>query len=101
MYYHLFFASLIGIPIRIMSSAIGLKICVITAAIKKCKSIVNKNKKKHDKIILLAKTMLYSMEVLISKVFIDLNISHEFVLINNVLKEYDAKKEEINNLKIS
>ena len=41
------------------------------------------------------------MEVLLSKVFIDLNISHEFVLINNVLKEYDAKKEEINNLKIS
>ena len=58
MYYHLFFASLIGIPIRIMSSAIGLKICVITAAIKKCKSIVNKNKKKHDKIILLAKTVI-------------------------------------------
>ena len=34
------FASLIGIPIKIMSSAIGLKICAITARIKKYKSII-------------------------------------------------------------
>ena len=33
------FASLVGIPIGITSSAIGLKICAITAAIKKYKSI--------------------------------------------------------------
>ena len=48
------FAPLIGIPIGILSSAIGLKICAITAGIKKCKSIIKK-KKKHDKIVLLAK----------------------------------------------
>ena len=35
------FASLIGISIGITSSAIGLKICVITAGIKKYKSIIN------------------------------------------------------------
>ena len=29
------FASVVGIPIGIMSSAIGLKICVLTAGIKK------------------------------------------------------------------
>ena len=34
------------------------------------------------------------MEVLISKVLIDSNISHdEFVLMNNVLKKYDDMKE--------
>ena len=33
------FASLVGIPIRIMSSATELKICVITTEIKKHKSI--------------------------------------------------------------
>ena len=38
------FASLIGIPIRIMSSAIGLKICAVTARIKKDKSIIKKKK---------------------------------------------------------
>ena len=39
------FASLIGIPIGIMSSAIGLKICAITARIKKYNSVIKKNKK--------------------------------------------------------
>ena len=68
------------------SFAIGLKTCVITAGIKKFKSIKKKkkkkNRKKHDKIELLAKSILYSIEVLISKALIDSNISHdEFLLI--------------------
>ena len=46
------FASLIGIPIGITSFAIGLKICAITAGIKKYKSIIKKKKKKHDKRVL-------------------------------------------------
>ena len=92
------FASLLGIPIGITSSAIGLKICAITAGIKKYKLIIKKKKKKHDKIVLLAKSKLNSIEVLISKALIDSNISHdEFVLINNVLKEYEEMKEEIKN----
>ena len=43
------FASLFGIYVRITSSAIGLKISVIAAGIKKCKSIIKKRKKKHNK----------------------------------------------------
>ena len=65
------FASLVGIPKEVTSSAIGLKICPITAGIKKHKSIIKKNKKKHDKILLLAKSKLSSIEVLIFKVLID------------------------------
>ena len=38
------FTSLIGIPIEIMSSAVGLKICAIAAEIKK--SIIKKKKKR-------------------------------------------------------
>ena len=70
------FASLVGIPIGITSSTIGFKICVITAGIKRYKSINKKKKKKHDKIILLSKSKLNSLEVLISKALIDSNISH-------------------------
>ena len=89
-----------GILIGIKSSVIGLKVCAIVARIKKVKLIIKKKKRKHDKIVLLAKFMLNSIEVLISKALIDSNISHdEFVLINNVLKEYDNMKEEIKNLK--
>ena len=95
------FASLVGILMGIKCSAIGLKICAITAGIKKYKSIIKKKKKKHDKIVLLAKSKLNRIEVLISKALIDLNISRdEFVLINNVLKEYNKIKQEIKNLKI-
>ena len=83
-----------------MSSAIGLKVCAIAPGIKKCKSIIKKKKKKHDKIVLLAKTKLNSIEVLISKALANSNVSHdEFVLINYMLQEYDDMKEEIKFLK--
>ena len=52
------FASLVDIPIGITSSPIGLKICVITARIKMYKSIIKKKKKKHNKILSLAKPKL-------------------------------------------
>ena len=94
------FDSLFGILIRITSSAIRLNIFAITATIKKCKSIIKKKKKKHDKIVLLAKSKLNSIEVLISKALINSDISHdEFVLVNKVLKGYNDMKEEIKNLK--
>ena len=92
------FASSVDIPIGITSSAIGLKVSAITAEIKNYNSIIKK--KKHDKTVFLANPKLNSIEVLISKALIDLNISHDkFVLINNVLKEYDDINEKIKNLK--
>ena len=69
----------------------------ITAEIKRYKSII---KKKHDKTVLLAKTKLNTTEVLISKALVDSYISYdEFVLENNVLREYDDMKEEIKKSK--
>ena len=92
------FAFLDVISIGITSSAIELKICGITAGIKKYKSIIKKKKKKHDKILLLVKDNLNSIEFLISKALIDWNISHdEFVLINDVLKELYVMKEKNKN----
>ena len=65
------FASLVGVPIGIISSAIGLNICAITTGIENYKSVNKKKKKKHDKMISLPKFKLSSKEVLISKVLID------------------------------
>ena len=80
---------LVGIP------AIGLKISVITAGIV---SIIKRKKKEHDKIVLLEKSKLNSTDVLISKALIVWNIIHnEFVLMNNVLKEFYVMKEELKN----
>ena len=62
------------------------------------KLLIKKKKKKHDKIVLVAKYKLSSIKVLISKALIDSNISHdEFDFINNVLKEYAKMKEEAKN----
>ena len=94
------FSSLVGIPIVITGSAVGLKICVITAAIKKQKPIIKKKKNNPGKIVLLEKSKLNSTEFLISKALVDSLVIHdEFVMINNVLKEYVEIKEETKNLK--
>ena len=90
------FPSLFGISIGITSSVIGLKVCAITLRIKKCKSIIKKKKKKHDKIVLLGKSKLSSIEILISLTLIDSNIIHDkLVWISNVLKKFYDTKEEI------
>ena len=92
------FASLVAILVGITSSAVGINICAITVGIKKYKSIIKKKKKKHDKLVLLGKDKLNTIEVLISKALIDSYISHdEFVSVNNVLREYNKIKEVIKN----
>ena len=58
------FASLVGILVGIASSTVRLKISTTTAGIKK-------ERKKYDKIELLAKTKSNAIEILISKAFID------------------------------
>ena len=68
------FTSLVRIPVVIASSLAAIKNCVITAEIKKYNSIINKHRKKHDKIVLLAKTKLNTIEGLISKVLINSSI---------------------------
>ena len=70
------FALLAGIPVGITSSPIGSKSYGLTEVIKKYKSIIKKIRKKLAKITLLAKTRLNNVEVLISKIIIDSDISH-------------------------
>ena len=90
------FASIVGIPIGFTSSAIGLKICEITAGIKNYRSIIKKKKNRNDKIVLLSKTKLNTTEFLITKALTDSYISHyKLVLVNNVLKKFDDMKKEI------
>ena len=57
------FTSLVSVPGGITSSALEIKICEITAGIKNYKSIIMKNKKKLDKIVLLGKDKLNTIKV--------------------------------------
>ena len=90
------FAPLVGIPVRIRRSSIGSKSCVITAGMKRYQLIIKKKRKKHKKIVLLAKSKLNN--IVTSRDLSDSNISHDqFFLINNVLKEFDDMKEKRKN----
>ena len=60
--------------------------------IKKLLSITRNKKKKHDKIFMLAKSKLNSIETLVSQALIDMEISHEELA--TILNERD-KYEEI------
>ena len=73
-----FFSSASLIFVGIKSSVKGIKVCRITAGIKKYKLIIQKQKtKKHDIIELLGKDQLNAIEVLLSKAFIDSYISQD------------------------
>ena len=94
------FASLVGVPVSIASSAATIKICIIATEIKTYKSIVKKERKKHDKIVLLGKAKLNAVEILNTKALINSCITHgKFVSVNNVLRKYNEAKQEINILK--
>ena len=57
--------------------------------------MIKKKMKKQNKIVLLAKTNLNTIEVLIPKVLIDSYVSHEKIIsLIKALKEYDDMKEE-------
>ena len=82
------------------SSALAINISVITARIKKYKSIPKKKRKKHIKIVLLAKNKLNTIEVLIFKALRNLcNCNEKIFVVNNVLREYNQTKKQIKNHK--
>ena len=89
------FPSLGCIPVDFRSSAIGLKIVQSLQESKGMRQL-SKKEKIYDQIVLLGKTKLDTTEVLISKALIGLYVSHDdFVLVNNLLREYNEMKEEI------
>ena len=68
--------------------------------IKKLLRETRKKKKKHSKIIMLAKSKLNSIETLMSQAIIDFKISHEeFKTIVNEKEKYDQMKESIRKTK--
>ena len=91
------FASLVCVPVGITSFAVGIKICAMTEGIKNYKAVIMRTKK-DDKILLLGRDKLNTIEVLIFKALIDRYISHnELVSVKNVLREYNEMKEKIKN----
>ena len=81
----------------LVTSTFSFISCLSIGIIKKLLYETKKRKKKDNKIFYLGKNKAYSVEMLISQAIIDLDISHEeFKTIINEKKEYDDKKNMIN-----
>ena len=71
------FTSIIGAPVGIESASLTLIFSLTTGIIKKLLNITRNKKKKHDKILMLAKSKPNKLEDLVCQVLIDMEISHE------------------------
>ena len=87
--------TIVGIPVGLAGASLTVVFSLTTGIIKKLLKITRKKKKKHNKIAMLAKSKLNSIETLI-----DLDISHEeFKTIVNEKEKYETMKENIRNAK--
>ena len=96
------FSSIIGVPLGIVSAIFSLVFYLTTVVVKKLLKITRNKKEKHNKIFMLAKRKLNSIETLIFQAFIDLEISpEEFKTIINEEEKYRRLKEKIRMIKSS
>ena len=90
------FVTAIGIPVRMMSASCSLAFSVTTEIIKKLLKTTRNKKKKHNKIVMLARSKLNSIESKISEALINNEVSHEdFLIIINEEKKCWELKENI------
>ena len=90
------FATVIGAPVGIVSASFSLAFSISTGLIKALLKTATNNKKKHNKIVMLARSKLNSIESKISEALINNEIKHEdFVTIIDEEKKYRELKESI------
>ena len=95
------FASVIGIPAGIIGASCSFTFWITSGFVKRFLKTIRNKKKKHNKIVMLARSKLNSIENKISKALMDNEISHEdFETIINEEKKYWELKESIRMLNI-
>ena len=89
-------ATVVGIPVGIAGASLTVIFTITTGVVKKILNITRKKKKKHNKIITLAKNKLNIIETLISQALIGFDISHEeFSKIIYEKNNYEQIKDNI------
>ena len=92
------YASVVGIPAGIMGASLNLVFTLGTGISKSLLNLTKKRKKKHNKIMILAKNKLNTIDTLLSSALNDSKISHEEF--SNIITEkniYENIKENIKN----
>ena len=93
------FTIVIRAPVAIASESFTLIFSLTIRIIKKLLSITRNKKKKHVKILALAKSKINNIEALVSQALIDLEISHEeFITILEQKEKYEKMKENVKNV---
>ena len=94
------FATVIGASIGITSASLCLAFSLCTGLVKKLLKATRNKKKKHNKIVISARSKLNSVESKISEALISNQISHEdFITIINEERNYRELKESIRMIK--
>ena len=94
------FATVIGIPVGITRESLSLAFSLCTGLVKKLLKVTRNKKKKHNNIVMLARSKLNCIESKISEALINNQISHEdFVKIVNEEINYRELKERIKIMK--
>ena len=94
------YATVVGIPAGIAGASLTLIFTITTGVVKTCFNITRKKKKKHNKIIALARSKLNIIENLISQALIDFEITHEkFLKIIYEKNNYEQIIDNIRNVK--
>ena len=92
-------ANVVEAPVGIASARFTSIFPLTTGIIKKLLSITRNKNKKHDKVLMLAKSKLDSIETLLSQALIDMEISHEeFNAIIREKQKYERMKENVRNV---
>ena len=91
--------SVARIPVGITSASLTLSFSLTTVIVKKLLSITRNKKEKPNKILMLVKSKLSSIESLASQALIDMETSHEeFVPIFKEKVKYEKMKENVRNV---
>ena len=90
------FSTIVGAPVGIASASFTLIFSIAKGIIKILLQITRNKKKKHDNILILAKSKLNRIEILTSKALNDMEISHEnSAIILQEKDKYDRMKYEL------
>ena len=91
------YATIVGIPVGIAGASLTLIFTVTTDVVKTLLNITRKKKKKHNKIITLARSKLNIIENLISKALVDFEITHEEF--SKIIYEKNNYEQIIDNIR--
>ena len=93
------YTTVLGLPVGIASSSLTLIFKISTGVNKSLLRVTKKRKKKHNKIISLAKSKLNTIDTLLSSALIESKISHEEF--TNIITEKNAYENIKENIKDS